>query len=155
MHNMISKTKGLFTLSMITVAMGGISIVNAEPGLGFNEADLPTKYIVKFKQGTPAPFSRSGEPVMTTSEVSASVLEQVKARKIEKLGAKPIYSVEMDDQQLSSLRSNSQVEYVEVDPPRFLLSETTPWGFNAVNAQLLDVPMQAIARYVSSTRGMI
>lgn len=138
MHNMISKTKGLFTLSMITVAMGGISIVNAEPGLGFNEADLPTKYIVKFKQGTPAPFSRSGEPVMTTSEVSASVLEQVKARKIEKLGAKPIYSVEMDDQQLSSLRSNSQVEYVEVDPPRFLLSETTPWGFNAVNAQLLD-----------------
>lgn len=27
---------------------------------------------------------------------------------------------------------------MEVDPPRYLLSETVPWGYNAVNAQQLD-----------------
>ncbi|UPQ87377.1 S8 family serine peptidase [Vibrio sinaloensis] len=138
MHNIINKSKGLFTLSTVAVAMAGLSAAHAAPGLGFNEADLPTKYIVKFKDNAPAPFTRAGEPVMAPSEVRQSVLEQVEARKVEKLGATPIYSVEMDEQQLSSLRSNDQVEYVEVDPPRYLLSETTPWGFEAVNAQLLD-----------------
>lgn len=138
MHNITSKTKGLFTLSTIAVAMAGISVANASPSMGFNEADLPTKYIVKFKQDAPMPFTRAGEPVMAASEVRESVLQQVKARKVEKLGSEPIYSVEMDDNELSSLRTNAQVEYVEVDPPRYLLSETTPWGYNAVNAQLLN-----------------
>ena len=62
----------------------------------------------------------------------------MKARKVEKLGNQALYSVEVDDSELSALRENSQVEYVEVDPPRYLLSETTPWGFSAVNAQLLS-----------------
>ncbi|WP_159653884.1 S8 family serine peptidase [Vibrio atypicus] len=138
MHNINNKTKGLFALSAIVVAMANLPMVNASPSMGFSEADLPTKYIVKFKEDAPVPFTRSGEPAMAPSEVRENVLQQVKARQVEKLGAAPIYSVEMDDGELSSLRSNAQVEYVEVDPPRFLLSETTPWGFNAVNAQLLS-----------------
>ena len=39
---------------------------------------------------------------------------------------------------VGELRNRSDVEYVEIDPPRYLLSETIPWGYEGVNAQLLD-----------------
>ncbi|KHD23952.1 peptidase S8 [Vibrio caribbeanicus] len=138
MHNINNKTKGLFALSTIAVALASTSAVNAAPLMGFNEADLPTKYIVKFKEDAPVPFSRSGEALMAPTEVRENVLQAVQARQVERLGSDTIYSVEMDDSEVSNLRGNAQVEYVEVDPPRYLLSETTPWGFNAVNAQLLS-----------------
>ncbi|MCG9683430.1 S8 family serine peptidase [Vibrio sp. Isolate23] len=137
MHNMINKTKGIFVLSSITVAMAGATSAFAALPTGFNEADLPTKYIVKFKEESPAPFSMASSAV-APSKAREAVLDEVKARKVEKLGNQALYSVEVDDSELSALRENSQVEYVEVDPPRYLLSETTPWGFNAVNAQLLS-----------------
>ncbi|NOH62215.1 S8 family serine peptidase [Vibrio sp. RE88] len=137
MHNMINKTKGIFVLSSMTVAMAGATSAFAASPMGFNEADLPTKYIVKFKEDAPAPFSMARSAV-APSKAREAVLDEVKARKVEKLGNQALYSVEVDDSELSALRENSQVEYVEVDPPRYLLSETTPWGFSAVNAQLLS-----------------
>ncbi|NMU25238.1 peptidase S8, partial [Vibrio parahaemolyticus] len=60
------------------------------------------------------------------------------ARQVEKLGHQALYSVEIDSNELAALQNNAAVEYVEVDPPRYLLSETTPWGYGAVNAQRLD-----------------
>ena len=121
----------------MTVAIAGATSAFAASPMGFNEADLPTKYIVKFKEDAPAPFSMASSAV-APSKAREAVLDEVKARKVEKLGNQALYSVEVDDSELSALRENSQVEYVEVDPPRYLLSETTPWGFSAVNAQLLS-----------------
>lgn len=127
MHNMINKTKGIFVLSSMTVAIAGATSAFAASPMGFNEADLPTKYIVKFKEDAPAPFSMASSAV-APSKAREAVLDEVKARKVEKLGNQALYSVEVDDSELSALRENSQVEYVEVDPPRYLLSETTPWA---------------------------
>ncbi|MFW7523807.1 S8 family serine peptidase [Vibrio ostreicida] len=137
MHNIINKTKGIFALSSIAVAMINVTSVHATSAMAINEADLPTKYIVKFKPQTPAPFSMS-RSLVSPVKTSEAVLDQVKARNVEKLDNQSLYSVEVDSEKLSTLRASSQVEYVEIDPPRYLLSETTPWGFNAVNAQVLS-----------------
>ncbi|WP_240206883.1 S8 family serine peptidase [Vibrio sp. CyArs1] len=134
MHN----TKGVFTLSSLTLVLLGTSIANASQIAPFNEDDFPAKYIIKFKEEVSREaFSADGtEPSL--NQLPENVLQAAQAREVEKISAEPIYSIEVNDAELSKLRSHEQVEYVEVDPPRFLLSETTPWGYNAVNAQLLS-----------------
>ncbi|MBU2898380.1 S8 family serine peptidase [Vibrio hepatarius] len=139
MHNIINKTKGMFILSSMVVAvvMASMTSVSLANVMEFNEVNLPTKYIVKFKDTPPTPMrmSRSLQPVPQSHK---SLLEEAKAREIESLGDPSMFSIEMDKQQVSKLQENRQVEYVEVDPPRYLLSETIPWGYTAVNAQLLS-----------------
>ncbi|MFM2601096.1 S8 family serine peptidase [Vibrio fortis] len=138
MHYTTLKMKGLMPLSAIAVAMTFSMSVQAAPFSGFDESNLPTKYIVKFKEDTSSPSLMGGNSFWGPRIVQESVLDQLKARKVEKLGNSAIYSVEMEDSELGKLRNRSDVEYVEIDPPRYLLSETTPWGYEAVNAQLLD-----------------
>ena len=65
------------------------------------------------------------------------MLDRVNAQQIDKLGNRSIYSVELNDTGLNSLQQNLDVEYVEIDEPRYLLSEVTPWGQDSVGATLL------------------
>ena len=63
------------------------------------------------------------------TQSNQAVLEQASAREIETLSGSSMFSVEMDQQQVAKLEKHKQVDYVEVDPPRYLLSETIPWGY--------------------------
>ncbi|MCQ6453644.1 peptidase S8, partial [Vibrio parahaemolyticus] len=63
-----------------------------------------------------------------------SVLQQVKARKVDKLGNRAIYSVELDGDDLEPLRNSGDVEYEDVDAPRSLLGGTGPRGAHAGTA---------------------
>nr|ABA28307.1 alkaline serine protease [Vibrio alginolyticus] len=128
MHYTTNKALGAFTLTAVAVAASAV----AAP-MGFDESKFPTKYIVKFKEHANARSAMAG-PRM----VQETVLQQVNARKVERLGNRAIYSVEMDGNDLEELRNRGDVDYVEVDPPRYLLRETTPWGYGAVGAHLLD-----------------
>lgn len=138
MHYTTLNMKGLMPLSAVAVAMTLSMSAQAAPFSGFDESNLPTKYIVKFKEDASSPSIMGGNVFWGPRIVQESVLDQLKARKVEKLGKNAIYSVEMADSELGKLRNRSDVEYVEVDPPRYLLSETVPWGYQAVNAQLLE-----------------
>ncbi|WP_440872965.1 S8 family serine peptidase [Vibrio diabolicus] len=138
MHYTTSKKQGLFSLSAVAIALTTSMSAFAAPPMGFDESKLPTKYIVKFKEDAVSRSSMGGNSFWGPRIAQESVLEQVKARKVEKLGNRAIYSVELDGDDLEPLRNRSDVEYVEVDPPRYLLSETTPWGYEAVSAQQLD-----------------
>lgn len=138
MHYTTLNMKGLMPLSAVAVAMTLSMSAQAAPFSEFDESNLPTKYIVKFKEDASSPSVMGGNVFWGPRIVQESVLDQLKARKVEKLGKNAIYSVEMADSELGKLRNRSDVEYVEVDPPRYLLSETVPWGYQAVNAQLLE-----------------
>ncbi|MEZ8227051.1 S8 family serine peptidase [Vibrio splendidus] len=138
MHQNKIKLKSLFSLSAVTVAITFSLSAHATLLTGFDESNLPTKYIVKFKEDTSRASELSRNSFWGPRIVQESLLEQLKARKVEKLGNRAIYSVEMEDSELGRLRNRSDVEYVEIDPPRYLLSETIPWGYEAVNAQRLS-----------------
>lgn len=135
-----NKLNGLLSLSTVAVAMAFSMPAHAVPLTGFNESGLPVKYIIKFKEYTSNSSISDENSLRGLRIAQESVLEQLKARKVEKLGNRAIYSVEMEDSELEQLRNRSDVEYVEIDPPRYLLSlsETIPWGYKAVNAQFLD-----------------
>ena len=139
MKNKLNKNNKLLNSMAIATAIStlGISYANAFPQ--FDELDLPIKYIVKFKDtDADAPSMMGLNPVWGAKLLQESVLEQVNAKKVEKLGSKPLYSVEIEPQALANLQLNTDVEYVEFDPPRFLLSESIPWGQGAINAAGLN-----------------
>lgn len=139
MKNKLNKKNKLLNSMAIATAIAtlGISYANAFPQ--FDELDLPMKYIVKFKDtDADAPSMMGLNPVWGAKLLQESVLEQVNAKKVEKLGSKPLYSVEIEPQALADLQLNSEIEYVEFDPPRFLLSESIPWGQGAINAAGLN-----------------
>lgn len=137
MHHTSKITKGLLSTTAVAAVLALPTSTYASL-TGFDESNLPTKYIVKFKEDSSTPSTLSNSRFFGPRIVQESVLEQLDANKVEKLGDQSIYSIEIDDAQLSQLSNRSDVEYVEVDPPRYLLSETIPWGYTAVNAQLLD-----------------
>jgi subtilisin family serine protease len=137
MHHTSKITKGLLSTTAVAAAL--VLPTSTYASLtGFDESNLPTKYIVKFKEDSSTPSTLTSSRFFGPRIVQESVLEQLDANKVEKLGDQSIYSIEIDNAQLSQLSNRSDVEYVEVDPPRYLLSETIPWGYTAVNAQLLD-----------------
>lgn len=137
MHHNKNIIKGLFSTTAVAVVLTLPTSAYASL-TGFDESKLPTKYIVKFKEDPSTLSTMSSNPFSGPRIVQESVLEQLDARDVEKLGDPAIYSIEIDNAKVSQLSSRSDVEYVEVDPPRYLLSETVPWGYSAVNAQLLD-----------------
>ncbi|HAS8473334.1 TPA: peptidase S8 [Vibrio vulnificus] len=137
MHYTTTKASGILSLTALAAAIMTSTSAHAVPPLAFDESDLPTKYIVKFKEGSNARSAMTHNRFFAPNMVREAVLDKVKARKVERLGNQAIYSVEIDNSELGELRNHTDVEYVEVDPPRYLLSETTPWGYGAVNAQLL------------------
>lgn len=137
MHHKTNTIKGLFSTTAVAVVLTLPTSAYASL-TGFDESKLPTKYIVKFKDDHTALSSMSSSPFSGPRIVQESVLEQLNANKVEKLGDQSIYSIEIDNTKVTQLSNRSDVEYVEIDPPRYLLSETVPWGYTAVNAQLLD-----------------
>ncbi|MGD8231964.1 S8 family serine peptidase [Vibrio sp. TRT 1302] len=137
MHHKTNTIKGLFSTTAVAVVLTLPTSAYASL-TGFDESKLPTKYIVKFKDDQAALSSMSTSPFSGPRIVQESVLEQLNANKVEKLGDQSIYSIEIDNTKVTQLSNRSDVEYVEIDPPRYLLSETVPWGYTAVNAQLLD-----------------
>ncbi len=141
MHQKKPKSNGLFSLSAVAVALTFSMSAHTAPRVGFDKSNLPTKHIVKFKEDKFISSALGGNSFWGSHIAPESVLDQLKARNVEKLGSREIYSVEIEDSELGQLRNRSDVEYVEIDPPRRLLSETIPWGYKAVNAQLLDDSM--------------
>ncbi|MGY5539426.1 S8 family serine peptidase [Vibrio brasiliensis] len=137
MHHKTNTIKGLFSTTAVAVVLTLPTSAYASL-TGFDESKLPTKYIVKFKDDHTALSSMSSSPFSGPRIVQESVLEQLNANKVEKLGDQSIYSIEIDNTKVTQLSNRSDVEYVEIDPPRYLLSETVPWGYTTVNAQLLD-----------------
>lgn len=117
---------------------------------------LPKRYIVKFKNAGAAVMSTDNlqatddtqANALSTSmnyqpqavEVSAqhSVLNKVQAKEMKRIGRSNSYSVKLDAKGIKALKSRADVEYVEEDMPRRLLSESTPWGQTFVGATQLS-----------------
>ncbi|MGL5664984.1 MAG: S8 family serine peptidase, partial [Shewanella sp.] len=74
------------------------------------------------------------------AEISAqhSVLNKAQAKEMKRIGRSNSYSVKLDNNGIKALRARADVEYVEEDMPRHLLSETTPWGQTFVGATQLS-----------------
>ncbi|MDH1469808.1 S8 family serine peptidase [Shewanella sp. GD03713] len=146
-------TKIALSLSSLAIAISaGVHAAPDAPGFAAamqaQTSPLPKRYIVKFKNAdAPALMSESSDQLATTmnyqpqvAEISAqhSVLNKAKAKEMKRIGRSNSYSVKLDNNGIKALRARADVEYVEEDMPRRLLSETTPWGQTFVGATQLS-----------------
>jgi serine protease len=155
----INKTTKI-ALSLSSLALAISAGVHAAPeAAGFGAAlqaqtsPLPKRYIVKFKNTGAAeimsanslqaasdalPTTMNYQPQMAEISVQHSVLNKAQAKEMKRIGRSNSYSVKLDAKGISALKTRADVEYVEEDMPRRLLSESTPWGQTFVGATQLS-----------------
>lgn len=128
------------TLSVITIALGVSASANANELASFSKPNIPVKYIVKFKEQQDNTRSlRSASTVFSGERVAQeALLDRLSAKQVEKFGSASAYSALLDTKAINQLQSNPEVEYVEVDQPRYLLSQSLPWGQTFVGATQLS-----------------
>ncbi|MGF1731803.1 S8 family serine peptidase [Photobacterium kasasachensis] len=127
-------------LPLAALAAGASATANADTLATFDKPNIPVKYIVKFKEQPSSEISlRSASSVFSGERVAQrSLLDRLSADNIEKFGTDATYSAQLDEDAIQQLQNNPDVDYVEIDPPRYLLSQTLPWGQTFVGATLLD-----------------
>ncbi|BAJ02891.1 S8 family serine peptidase [Shewanella violacea] len=157
---MTISNKHSIALSLSALAIAISANVQAAPtftpGLqssetGFEQASpLPKRYIVKFKNAQAAANFQSAANGMSTmnyvprtNEVFSHhrALNSVSAKEMKRIGRSNSYTTKLASKSIRSLRLRSDVDYVEEDMPRHLLSETTPWGQTYVGATRLSDSM--------------
>ena len=127
-------------LPLAALAAGTSTTATANTLAKFDKPNIPVKYIVKFKEQPTSGISLRSESSVFSGERVAqrSLLNRLSADNIEKFGTEATYSAQLDKNAIEQLQKNPEVEYVEIDPPRYLLSQTLPWGQTFVGATLLD-----------------
>ncbi|MGE6650247.1 S8 family serine peptidase [Shewanella colwelliana] len=142
-------------LSLSALALAISANVNAAPSKGLQlKADnarlthvspLPKRYIVKFKNPQSAAALASVELSDANYEPRVNelfshhrALNSVKAKQMKRIGRSNAYTAQLDTKAIKALKLRSDVDFVEEDAPRRLLSETTPWGQTYVGATTLS-----------------
>ena len=144
-------------LSLSVLAMAISATVTAAPvftpGLqslnsGIEQASpLPKRYIVKFRNANAlASFQSQSnefndalyEPRSNEVFSHHRAMNSASAKEMKRIGRSNSYTAKLNAKGLKALQLRSDVEYVEEDVPRRLLSETTPWGQTYVGATSLS-----------------
>lgn len=127
-------------LPLAALAAGISSTATANTLATFDKPNIPVKYIVKFKDQQENGLSlRSESAEFSGGRIAQrSLLDRLSADNIEEFGAESTYSAQLDKEAIQVLQNNPEIDYVEVDPPRYLLSQSLPWGQTFVGATLLD-----------------
>ncbi len=97
--------------------------------------DLETRYIVKFRD---APGLSSQQSAQTQAFEQDRVVSQNRLVVRKRMEIANALSVVVNAQQLSRLRADASVEYVELDQPRRFLAQSSPYGITAVQANVLS-----------------
>ena len=128
--------KNKFTFSATLLSMAISASLHAAPVLDdSNKSPLPKRYIVKYKSGI-APVTLGAEDKM--SQIMQSRVSTLGINNAEFKSSLNALIAPLTSQQLDALREDSQVEYVEEDLPRRLMSQETPYGISLVQADLVD-----------------
>ncbi|QSX39592.1 S8 family serine peptidase [Shewanella cyperi] len=150
---MTINNKAKMVLGLSTLALAISASVQAAPAAGGllpakeQVSPLPKRYVVKFKNemaaanAASAAQSMSYEPAALEVSGHHKALNAVAAKEMKRIGRSNAYSAKLDAKGIKALRARADVEYVEEDMPRHLMSETTPWGQNFVGATQLSDSM--------------
>lgn len=119
-----------FTMTSLALALLAAGAVQAQP-LHRPTQDLETdRYIVVLKATPESKAKGSAARQLQVSQFS----QQHRLQVHQQLPAIGALSVSLSQRQLQKLRKDPAVEYVEVDPKRYLMAESVPYGITMVKA---------------------
>lgn len=103
--------------SLFSLALLGLSYTGPWGGGNLYANESKTRYLIEFKS------SKAGEEALSKSQAKVHL----------KLGdQKKIFAVTLRESKAAELKKNPNVLDIEKDHKRFPLSQTTPWGVNAI-----------------------
>lgn len=129
----------LFGAAFVLLSNSAHAVINEKTGT-VNPTSVPDepRYIIKYK--TPTPLTQVPS-VAAQAQFSLSAAQSILSR----AGVSPLMHLQtaaasvarLDARQLAQLKKDPAIEYVEVDPKRYLMAEETPYGITMVQAPLL------------------
>ncbi|WP_440055467.1 S8 family serine peptidase [Pseudoalteromonas sp. T1lg65] len=129
------KSKILFTSTLVTLAVS--ASLQAQP-VTINQSEqspLPKRYIIKYKPGN----ATMGNGVQ--QGIAPLVQSRMATMGVNKASLKPNLNVvvaELSEQQLHQLKSDNSIEYVEEDLPRHFMAQSQLYGYEMVQANLVN-----------------
>jgi len=111
--------------------------------LAATQEQEPLRYIIKYKDLAPAAMSTTDQVAPLSagkfaSQTAQRLLSKVQARAIMHLEKQAASVALLTPAQLKQLKANPAVEYVELDPRRYLMAEQVPYGIPLVQANQLS-----------------
>ncbi|MDF3195625.1 S8 family serine peptidase [Pseudomonas sp. 1928-m] len=100
------------------------------------------RYIIKYKELSPSPMGQANQPQPLSagqfeSRAAQRLLSQVQVQPLMHLDSQAASVAHLSPAQLKQLQANPAVDYVELDPRRYLMAEQVPYGIPMVQADLL------------------
>ncbi|WP_105168371.1 S8 family serine peptidase [Pseudoalteromonas sp. T1lg23B] len=136
----VTTNKALFATTMLSLAVSA-SLQASPLKLTAEKAEspLPKRYIIKYKNNDIA--IASGMGTMATEHMPQTAANRMATLGIQNAKFKASLNAvvaQLSEAQLATLSADSQVEYIEEDLPRRLMSQTQPYGIAMVQADLVD-----------------
>ncbi|TQV81443.1 S8 family serine peptidase [Aliikangiella coralliicola] len=118
---------------------GTVSNISAETlNRNSTDAQQQQRFIVKLKDQSVAAATQSSTSSTQAYDAKVRLFEStaamVNTQVIRSLDSVNAMAVMLDADQKTALSRNPNVEYVEIDPKRYLMAETTPYGITMVQA---------------------
>jgi serine protease len=129
-----NNNKVTFSATLLSLAIS--ASLHAAPVIDESKnSTLPKRYIVKYKSGTVSSLMNESSGVSHLAQSRMSTLGVKNAQFKPSLNA---IVTPLTSDQLQTLQEDSNVEYVEEDLPRRLMSQEIPYGISLVQADLVD-----------------
>ncbi|WP_417362309.1 S8 family serine peptidase [Gallaecimonas pentaromativorans] len=129
------------TLLVLSTLGSAVAASLSGGDLSLKPVATDTRYIIKYKAPNalskdPALAAVSGPMAQGAFDIQAAdkVLAKADAKAIMHLKKAGLSVAELNPKQLALLKKDPSVEYVEVDPKRYLMAESQPYGISLVQA---------------------
>ncbi|WP_108945711.1 S8 family serine peptidase [Shewanella halifaxensis] len=128
-----------FTLSLVATAVSAQVQTLPEPSVDQNQAQrfivqMTDRSILSLQQSKLSPAAITQAKVNLMQNTAASISADV----VLSLPEVNSMAVMLDTEQYKSLSNNPNVALIEVDPKRYLMAETSPYGIGMVQANLVS-----------------
>ncbi|CAH9067892.1 hypothetical protein PSECIP111951_03931 [Pseudoalteromonas holothuriae] len=135
----ITKNKALFATTMLSLAVSAsLQASTFKQVADKPESPLPKRYIVKYKNDNAADMVMAFQNSNNMPQATANRMATLGVQNAQFKASLNAVVAQLSDTQLLALRNDSQIEYVEEDLPRRLMSQTQPYGIAMVQADLVD-----------------
>ena len=97
------------------------------------------RYIIKYKELAPSPMSQANQPHPLSagrfeSRAAQRLLSQAQVQPLMHLDSQAASVAHLSPAQLKQLQANPAIDYIELDPRRYLMAEQVPYGIPMVQA---------------------
>ncbi|BBN81732.1 peptidase S8 [Pseudoalteromonas sp. A25] len=135
----VTTNKAIFATTLLSLAVSAsLQASTLKQVADKSESPLPKRYIVKYKNNEMAMMGVAMQDSNSMPQMAANRMATLGVQNAQFKASLNAVVAQLSETQLMALRNDTQVEYVEEDLPRRLMSQSQPYGISMVQADLVD-----------------